>query len=108
MDDEVRESAVTGFFDHGLYRTREANGVLLLISVFEHRVWVLADHGIHAKIPQDQWQAIVETVTSGFKKNHPAESICQAIQTIGRLLQAHFPAQPGDVDELNNVIISKK
>lgn len=107
IDEEVQESAITNFFHNGLYHTREANGVLLFISVFEHKVWVLADHGIHTKIPQDQWQAIVGTVTDGFKTNHPAESICQAIHTIGQLLQSHYPGQPDDIDELNNVIIAK-
>jgi putative membrane protein len=105
LDEEVRESAVTGFFQHGLYRTREATGVLLLISVFEQKVWVLADHGILSKIPQEQWQSVVDMVTSGFRTRHPAESICEAVRTIGRRLQTHFPVRHDDVNELKNVIV---
>ncbi len=107
MDEEVQESAVSGFFQHGLYHTRQATGVLLLISVFERRVWVLADHGIHAKIPQQQWQSVVDIVTSGFRTEQPAESICEAVHTIGRLLRDHFPVRQDDVNELTNVIVDK-
>ncbi len=107
LDEEVRESAIMGFFQHGLYRTKEATGVLLLISVFERKVWVLADHGIHTKIPQEQWQSVVDMVTSGFRTQHPTESICEAVHTIGRLLRAHFPARQDDVNELKNVIVDK-
>jgi putative membrane protein len=105
LDEEVRESAVTGFFQHGLYRTQEATGVLLLISVFERKVWVLADHGIHSKIPQEQWQSVVDTVTRGFRNRHPAESICEAVRTIGRRLQTYFPVRSDDLNELQNVIV---
>ena len=49
IDEEVEEAAVNSFFRKGLYRTRDANGVLLFISVFEHKVWLLADKGIHEK-----------------------------------------------------------
>lgn len=104
MEEEVQEGATTRFFLHGLYRTREANGVLLFISVFERKVWVLADHGIHARIPQDQWQSIVDEVAQGFKHHRPAESVCRAVRVIGRLLQTHFPSRTDDTNELDNVI----
>jgi hypothetical protein len=35
IEAEVREAVVTAFFKEGLYRTRDATGVLVLISVFE-------------------------------------------------------------------------
>jgi putative membrane protein len=108
MDEEVQEGATTRFFMHGLYRTREANGVLLFISIFERKVWVLADHGIHARIPQDQWQSIVDEVTRGFKHHRPAESVCQAVRMIGQRLQTHFPSRDDDTNELDNVIIPER
>ena len=46
--EEVEEAAITQFFNRGLYRTRDETGVLVLISVFEHKVWILADQGINA------------------------------------------------------------
>lgn len=108
IDEEVEEAAVTGFFRHGLYRTRDASGVLLFISVLEHKVWLLADKGIQAKVPQNEWDELVGSITKGIRKGQSAESICNTIQTIGDLLQTHFPIKADDSDELKNLIIGDR
>ena len=104
---EVKEAAVTHFFNHGLYRTQDKTGVLVLISVFERRVWVLADQGINARVPEGQWEDIVEMITDGIKQKRPADAVCAAVEKIGDLLKAHFPIKPDDTDELKNVIIDQ-
>ena len=105
IDEEVEEAAVTSFFRNGLYRTREATGVLIYISVFERRVWVLADHGINAKIEKDQWRGLVKTITDGIQNHRPAAAICEAVHDAGDLLATHFPKRADDTDELRNVIV---
>jgi len=105
INEEVEEAAVTGFFRQGLYRTRDANGVLLFISVFEHKVWLLADKGIDDKVSQKEWNHLVGCITRGIRKGQSADAICKAIQEIGDLLQTHFPIKPGDTDELKNLVI---
>ncbi len=105
IDEEVEEAAINGFFRQGLYRTRDANGVLLFISVFEHKVWLLADKGIHEKVPSNEWDDLVGRITKGIRKGKGADAICDAIGHIGDLLQAHFPIKPDDTDELANLII---
>ena len=107
IDDEVEEAAVTQFFDQGLYRTRDESGVLVLISVFERRVWILADRGINAKVAEDQWDDIVTMITEGIKQQRPADAICAAVEKIGDLLEAYFPIKPDDTDELKNLVIEK-
>jgi putative membrane protein len=62
VDEEVREAAITAFFAEKLYKTREENGILIFISVFEHRVWVLADSGINSRINPGQWQEVVDHI----------------------------------------------
>ena len=81
--------------------------MLVLISVFEHRVWILADQGINAKVPEGQWDDIVKMITAGIKQKRPADAICEALEKIGALLKAHFPIKPDDTDELKNLIIEK-
>jgi putative membrane protein len=107
IDAEVKEAAVTHFFNHGLYRTRDKTGVLVLISVFERRVWVLADQGINAKVPEGHWESIVKMITDGIKQKRATDAICAAVEKIGDLLKVHFPIKPDDIDELENVIIDK-
>src|SRR5665647_1457948 len=42
---EVQEAAIASFFTERLYKTKDANGILIFISVLERKVWVLADAG---------------------------------------------------------------
>jgi putative membrane protein len=105
MDEEVHEAAITAFFNHGLYRTRGATGILIFISVLEHKVWILADHGINAKVPPGQWESLVTAITSGIRQKRAANAICEAVASIGVILETHFPVQADDHDELKNVII---
>ena len=107
IDDEVEEAAITKFFDRDLYRTRDETGVLVLISVFERRVWVLADRGINAKVKEGQWDEIVNMITDGIRQKRAADAICAAVGKIGTLLASHFPVKPDDTDELQNVIVEK-
>jgi putative membrane protein len=105
VEEEVREAAVTAFFSERLYKTKDENGILLFISVFERKVWVLADAGINAKIDTSRWQKIVDIITKGIKENRHSDSLCQAIGEVGDILKEHFPIQPDDVNELRNLII---
>jgi putative membrane protein len=105
--EEVQEAATTQFFNRGLYRTRDETGVLILISVFERKVWVLADRGINAKVQAGQWDDIVNMIVDGIKQKRQADAICEAVEKIADLLKTHFPIKPDDTDELKNLIIEK-
>ena len=76
-----------------------------MISLFEHRVQVLADSGINAKVPPHTWDQIVDIIIDGLKNKRSAAAICQAIERCGELLQEHFPRKHDDTDELPNLII---
>jgi len=101
---EVEEKALVAFLEHGLHRTRDATGVLILISLFERRVRVLADTGISAVVPQQEWDGIVATITAGIRAGETCEALCSAIGRCGNLLQQRFPRRADDRDELPNLI----
>lgn len=105
MEAEVREAAYIQFLRKGLYRTRAETGVLIYVSVFERRVWVLGDRGINARIPETDWQGIVAALVQSIQAGRPAEGICQAVGDVGRILEENFPIGVGDVDELKNVMV---
>ena len=107
IQEEVEEAATTQFFNQGLYRTRDETGVLVLISVFERKVWVLADRGINAKVQAGQWDDIVKMIVDGIKQNRQTDAICEAVDKIADLLKTHFPIKPDDRDELKNLIIEE-
>jgi putative membrane protein len=105
MEAEVREAAEMQFYQKSVYRTAEGTGVLVYISVFERKVWILGDRGINAEIPEGYWQGVVESIVKGIRAGRPADSICQAIGSIAGVLAEKFPVRAGDQDELMNLVV---
>jgi putative membrane protein len=105
IDEEVEEAAIKSFFVEKLYQTKDANGILIFISILERKVWVLADSGINDRINPEQWQAMIKLITKGIQENRQCEAICEAISQIGDILKTHFPIQDNDVNELHNIIV---
>jgi len=105
INEEVEEAAIKAFYLQGLYRTRDETGVLIFISVFERRVWVLADRGINQKVAQEAWREIVDMIINGIKSKKQADAIISAVKRVGDILKEHFPVRPDDRDELKNLII---
>jgi putative membrane protein len=108
MEEEVREAAHIQFFRKGLYRTAEETGVLIYVSVFERRVWVLGDRGINAVIPEAQWNGVVATILQAIREGRPAEGICRAVGEVASILKAKFPIKRGDQNELENLIVEEE
>lgn len=105
FDEEVREKALVSFVEYGIYRTREGTGVLILISLFERRVYVLADKGINDRVPAGVWDEVVASITAGIHDGRPCEALCAAIARCGELLAEHFPRRYDDQNELPNLIL---
>ena len=107
MDEEVEEAAVTSFYREALYRTSRATGILIFVSVFEHKVWILADRAINARVDQSRWDDIIHKLVERIKQSQQAQGICEAVESVGALLAAHFPRQPDDRDELTNLVVDE-
>jgi putative membrane protein len=103
----VHSLALASFTQHGLHYTRDHTGILIVVSLLEHRVEVLADRGINAKVEAGTWQEIVTILTDGLKSKQAADAYCRAIKRCGEILAAHFPRQPDDKDELPNRLVTE-
>ena len=105
INEEVEEAALTSFYRNGLNNTRDRTGILIFISVFERRAFVLADEGINAKVDTGVWQEIVGTVVQGIRQRRQAQGICRAVRRCGDLIRKAFPIKSDDTDELDNLIV---
>ena len=105
MERRVEERAAQAFYARGLHKTRDASGVLFFLSLFERKVWILADQGIYQKITQDELQTYTHQVVAGIKSGQKTEALCAEISRFGRVLAQHFPIRPGDTNELANEVI---
>jgi len=106
LDHSVRERAVRAFYEKGLYRTRHETGILIFISLFERKVWILGDRGINARIPQESWQGFARALTTGIGEGRACEALCDVIAACGEELARHFPREADDTDELTNEPLS--
>lgn len=103
---EVEERAMLAFLEQGVHRTRDETGILILISLFEHRVHVLADRGINRVVPKETWDEIVRMVTAGIRSGQACDALCAAIDRCGDLIEGHIPRKSDDSNELPNLILS--
>jgi putative membrane protein len=103
----VHEAAFMQFYSSGLYHTRESNGIEIYLSVFERRVVVIADKGIHEKMGNPHWDEVRDRIVQGIRAGRSREGICAAIEICGKALAQHFPRRPDDVNELPDKIIDR-
>ena len=95
--------AAAAFVSEEVFDTRDRTGVLLFVSLFEHRVVVLADSGIHARVPPGSWESIVDGVVAGIRAGEPGRAVAEGVERCGRLLAEHGVARrPDDRDELTD------
>jgi putative membrane protein len=105
--DAVHVLALASFTEHGLHYTKDHTGILLFVSLLEHRVEMLADRGINEKVEPGTWDEVVAMIKMGLRSGAACDSFCNAIEHCGAILATHFPRQPDDKDELSNRLITK-
>jgi putative membrane protein len=84
------------------HKTAGGTGVVVYVSLFEHRVCIWADKHISAKISEAEWKGITETLIKALRDGHAKDGLVDAIRRCGDLLAKDFPVKPGDVNELPN------
>lgn len=107
ISEAVHSLGLASFTEQGLHYTKDHTGILILVALLEHRVEVLADRGINAKVSQDTWDEVVRIITAGIKSGQACDGFCSAIARCGEILATHFPRQADDKDELSNRLVTK-
>lgn len=108
MRHKVRLRAERAFAQHAVSQTRERTGVLIMVSLLEHQIHVLADRPLFQQVPSEQWSKVVEAAVDRLKAGDVVGGVCQSIQTCGVLLAEVCPGRPGDnPDELSNELVQE-
>ncbi|MEO5570351.1 MAG: TPM domain-containing protein [Bacteroidia bacterium] len=102
---DVLDRAAHLFHKLKMDQTKERNGVLIYVSVDDHKFAIIGDAGIHKIVKDDFWNKIKEEMTAHFRQQHIAEGIIHAINEAGKALSHHFPFQTDDRDELSDEIV---
>lgn len=101
----VRNRAVALFKASTERRTRSRTGVLIYLSLAEHRAEIVADEAIVAKVSPDAWGAAMALLIDHLKAGRPGEGMAAAVAAIGDVLARHFPHSGDDPDEMPNRMI---
>jgi putative membrane protein len=100
-DAEVRRCAEAMFLRHELFKTRERNGVLILVSCFERKVEILADVGLHQRVSESEWRSVIDRIAPLLARRRFADALLEALARTEELLTAKgFEAAPDAKHEL--------
>lgn len=105
---QVEMRAEVEFFEHGIGQTEGSTGILLFVSLMEHRAVVLADRAIAEELDADVWQEVVDLMIQGVRSKDLAEGMSAAIHRCGDLLSPRFPIAPADANELRDHLVIKE
>ncbi|CAG9172645.1 hypothetical protein LMG23994_02457 [Cupriavidus pinatubonensis] len=98
----ARERAIEVFSRQHVWDTEHNNGVLIYLLLADRCVEIVADRGIHARVPQEEWDAICREMEDAFRRRAYKLGVLRGIEAIGDHLGAHFPAGVGGTNELLN------
>jgi uncharacterized membrane protein len=98
------KSAEKIFVKLKMHETDARNGVLIYIATLSRKIAVVGDVGIHQKLGDAFWQALVSKLIQQFKDNKKAAALAEAIVECGEQLGKFFPRKSDDTNELSNSI----
>ncbi len=93
------------FLEQGLHRTDLQTGVLIFVSEDEHYVEILVDDGISSKIPDTEWQEIVQEFVDHVKSRNTLQGFLQCLSRVGDDLEVAVPKTPDNKNELDDRLI---
>lgn len=100
IEEDVMDHAAYVFEELAMHRTAERNGVLLYLSVPSRKLALIGDKGIHERVGNGFWQAVLDDVLADFRKERFAAGLVAGVERIGRELSTHFPRRADDTNEL--------
>jgi len=101
---DVLKKAQRIFIQLGMNRTQHRNGVLIYLATDHRKFAIVGDDGIHRVVPENYWEDVKEEMQKHFREGKFLAGLCLGIQKIGEKLQAYFPSEKGDGDELPDEI----
>jgi len=100
----IRALAEKEFLDTNIGETKDSTGILLFMIFNAKEFCILADKHVNEKVKQSVWDGIANNISQHFKQDKFCDGFLDAIEQTGQILAAHFPIQPGDINELSNEV----
>lgn len=102
----AHKRALEQFMAQNLHTMDNHTGVLIFVSVAEHYAEIIADTGIHARVPAGTWERIVADLTASIGQGRAGDGLVAAIEEVGTHLAQHYPpGVPRDKGLPNHLIL---
>ncbi|PKP92562.1 MAG: hypothetical protein CVT77_08485 [Alphaproteobacteria bacterium HGW-Alphaproteobacteria-16] len=101
----VRRRAVQFYKASAEKRTAARVGVLLYLSMAEHRAEIVADEAIVGAVEDGVWGVAMVALIDRIRDGDPAGGMAAAVERIGAVLATHFPKTHSDTNELPDRLI---
>lgn len=101
----VRRRAIAIFKAAAERRTAGRTGILIYLSMAEHRAEIVADEAILNVTDEHAWGEAMASLVGEVRQGRPADGIVAAIQRVGVVLAEHFPRSADDVNEIPDKLI---
>jgi putative membrane protein len=101
----VRRRSVELFRAGTEKRTKGRTGILLYLSLLEHRAEIVADEAIHSRVEPDVWGEAMAALVEGVKAGRPGEGMASAVEKIGEVLAQCLPPTLDNPNELPDRLI---
>ncbi|MCW0198684.1 hypothetical protein [Sphingopyxis sp.] len=101
----VRARAIDLFKVGTEAKTLGRTGILLYVSLREHRADIVADEAIAAKVAPEVWGDAMAALIDLVRKGQPGEGMAEAVRQMGLVLADHFPRGSENPNELPDRLI---
>ena len=101
----VRDKAIACFRIGAEARTVGHTGILIYVSLHEHRAEIVADKAIAERVAPEEWGDAMAILIGRIKRGEAGQGMADAVTAVGALLTTHFPKTAADTNELPDRLI---
>ena len=101
----VRRRAMMLFKAGGERRTVGRTGILIYLSMGEHRAEIIGDEAITKVTTPETWGEAMAALITEVRAGRPGDGIVAAVERIGAVLAEHFPKSSSDTNEIPDKLI---
>lgn len=101
----VRRRAIMLFKTGAERRTVGRTGILIYLSMAEHRAEIVGDEAITRVTTPETWGEAMTALLTHVKAGRPGDGIVAAVEIIGEVLAEHFPKSQEDSNEIPDKLI---
>lgn len=85
-----------------MHATAERNSVLVYLAIDDHKLAIVGDDGVHARVGDGYWQRVRDAMVERLRRGEARAAVVHAVADVGRVLGRFFPRRPGDDNELSD------